>query len=167
MTLPILGVAGWKNSGKTTLVSGLVRELSSRGLRIATVKHAHHGFDLDHPGKDTFLHRQAGAAEVAIVSSKRLAIMRELRDEPEPTLRETIALMSPCDLVIVEGWKWEGHPKIETRRLTASDTAPLPPEANVIAIAADHPVASPLPVFAQDALAAIADFVVDRFQLRA
>jgi molybdopterin-guanine dinucleotide biosynthesis protein B len=155
----VLGVTGWKNSGKTTLVEKLVAELVRRGWKVATVKHAHHDFDVDKEGTDSFRHRAAGAFEVAIVSSRRWALMHELRDEAEPSLDAVLARLSPCDLVIVEGYKREGHPKIESRRRDAKDTTPLSAgDPTIVAIASDHAVTDDLPVFALDDIAAIADF---------
>ena len=125
MTQRVFGITGWKNSGKTTLTEKLVAELTRRGFRVSTVKHAHHDFDIDHEGADSYRHRLAGAVEVAVVSGRRWALMHELRGEDEPKLEEILARLAPCDLVLVEGYKREGHPKIETRRLDAKDTAPL------------------------------------------
>ena len=127
MTQKVFGVVGWKNSGKTTLVERLVAELTRRGFAISTVKHAHHGFDIDREGADSFRHREAGAVEVAIVSGRRWALMHELRGEDEPDLEAILARLAPCDLVLVEGYKKEPHAKIETRRKGAKDTAPLAP----------------------------------------
>lgn len=160
MTQRVLGVTGWKNSGKTTLVERLVSELTRRGWRVSTVKHAHHDFDIDKPGADSFRHRTAGASEVAIVSGRRWALMHELRGEEEPPLARILARLAPCDLVLVEGYKREAHPMIEARRLEARSREPLAPGApNVLAIAADHAVEdTALPVFALDDVAAIADF---------
>jgi molybdopterin-guanine dinucleotide biosynthesis protein B len=167
MTTPVLGIAGWKNSGKTTMVERLVAELASRGLRVATVKHAHHEFDVDVPGTDSFRHRQAGASEVAVVSSRRWVQMHELRGEPEPSLDEVLTHLSPADIVIVEGWKRGTHPKIELRRAGARDTERLAgSDGSVIAIASDHETDSgKLPVFDIDDVGAIADFVVKTFGL--
>jgi molybdopterin-guanine dinucleotide biosynthesis protein B len=160
VTTPVLGVAGWKNSGKTTLVIRLVEELTRRGWKISTVKHAHHDADVDHPGTDSFRHRQAGAHEVLLATGRRWALMHELREEPEPSLDELLRRLSPCDLVIVEGYKTGTHPKIETRRLAAKDRTPLPASANAIAIAADHPVArGALPAFGLDDIGDICDFI--------
>jgi molybdopterin-guanine dinucleotide biosynthesis protein B len=157
----VFGITGWKNSGKTTLTEKLVAELTRRGWRVSTVKHAHHDFDIDREGADSWRHRQAGAAEVAVVSGRRWALMHELRGEDEPRLDDILARLAPCDLVLVEGYKREGHPKIETRRLAAKDTAPLTAHDPAIrAIAADHDVTGEsLPVFRLDDVAAIADFV--------
>lgn len=158
----IFGISGWKNSGKTGLTVRLVAELTRRGYRISTIKHAHHDFDIDKPGADSFRHREAGAREVAIVSDKRFAIMHELGDEPEPRLDDILARLAPCDLVLIEGYKREPVPKIETRRLDARSREPLAPnDPHIVAIAADHPVTdTALPVFDLDDTAAIADFIV-------
>jgi molybdopterin-guanine dinucleotide biosynthesis protein B len=161
MTERVFGITGWKNSGKTTLAERLVAELSRRGWKVSTVKHAHHGFDVDTPGKDSHSHRLAGATEVLVSSGRRWALMHELRGENEPTLDEVLARLAPCDLVLVEGYKREGHKKIETRRTGAKDTTPLSAgDPSILAIAADHAVPdSALPVFDLDAVGAIADFI--------
>lgn len=168
MTQRVLGITGWKNSGKTTLAERLVAELTRRGWRVSTVKHAHHSFDIDKEGTDSFRHRQAGACEVAIVSGNRWALMHELRDEQEPDLDHILARLAPCDLILVEGYKRESHPKIEVRRLDAKDRSPLAAEdPKIVAIAADHDVTgTALPVFALDDVAAIADFVEARTGLK-
>ena len=164
MTTPLFGITGWKNSGKTTLTEKLVAELTRRGYRVSTVKHAHHDFDIDRQGADSWRHRMAGASEVAVVSGRRWALMHELRGEEEPTLADIVARLAPCDIVLVEGYKREGHDKIETRRLDAKDTRPLMPNDPAIrAIAADHPIADEqVPVFGLDDVASIADFIVAR-----
>lgn len=158
----IFGIAGWKNSGKTGLAVRLVTEFTRRGYRISTIKHAHHDFDIDKVGADSFRHREAGAHEVTIVSGTRYAIMHELRGEPEPGFDEILARLAPCDLVLIEGYKREPIPKIEARRLQASNREPLAPhDGHIVAIAADHPVedAGSLPVFDLDDTLAIADFI--------
>jgi molybdopterin-guanine dinucleotide biosynthesis protein B len=162
---PVIGIAGWKNSGKTTLVERLVAELVRRGWRVATVKHAHHEAQIDDGATDSARHRRAGAAEVALVTGARWAIVHELRGEEEPTLDEVLARLSPSDLVIVEGYKREPIPKIEVRRAEQASKEPLAAgDPNVIAIAADHAVADAgLPVFALDDIASIADFIAKRF----
>ncbi len=158
----VFGISGWKNSGKTGLTERLVAELTRRGYRISTIKHAHHDFDIDKPGADSFRHREAGAMEVAIVSGTRFAIMHELRDEPEPPLADVLARLAPCDLVLIEGYKREPVPKIEARRLEAKSREPLAPnDPHIVAIAADHMVAdSGLPVFDLNDTDSIADFIV-------
>src|SRR5918998_4137865 len=135
---PVFGVTGWKNSGKTTLVTRLVAEFTRRGYAVSTVKHAHHEFDIDKPNTDSFRHREAGAREVMIVSGHRWALMHELRDEAEPPLGAALERLSPCDLILVEGYKREGHPKIETRRRGAARGDPLAPgDPSIVAVAAD------------------------------
>jgi molybdopterin-guanine dinucleotide biosynthesis adapter protein len=162
----VIGITGWKNSGKTTLVEKLAAHFSGMGLRIATVKHAHHDFDIDHEGTDSFRHRKAGAREVAIVSARRWALMHELDGEQEPPLAEVLARLSPCDLVIVEGYKREGHAKIEVRR-SQSEPKLAPDDASIIAIAASAPVTGEsLPVFDLDDAIAIARFIAERFGLK-
>ena len=164
MTPPkIFGIAGWKNSGKTGLAVRLVTELIARGYTISTIKHAHHDFDIDKVGADSFRHRQAGAHEVTIVSGTRYAIMHELRGAPEPSLAEVLARIAPCDLVLIEGYKREPVPKIEARRLESKNREPLAPtDPHIAAIAADHPVSdTDLPVFDLDDTLAVADFILD------
>ncbi|WP_165219178.1 molybdopterin-guanine dinucleotide biosynthesis protein B [Affinirhizobium pseudoryzae] len=164
MTQPprVFGIAGWKNSGKTGLMVRLVTELTARGLKVSTIKHAHHDFDIDKVGADSYRHRQAGAHEVALVSGTRFAIMHELRGEPEPSFDDILARLAPCDLVLIEGYKREPVPKIEARRREASKTEALAPtDPHICAIAADHSVhGTDLPVFDLDDTKAIADFVL-------
>lgn len=156
----VIGVAGFKNAGKTTLVERLVTELTRRGRRISTVKHAHHSFDIDHEGRDSFRHRKAGATEVAVVSRQRFAVIHELRDEAEPTLGEILGMLAPCDLVIVEGYKRDGHDKIEVRNLALDHPALAGDDPTVVAIAATGPIAgAPVPVFSRDDVTALADFI--------
>ena len=133
----IIGLAGWSGSGKTTLVTKLIPRLIARGIKVSTLKHAHHGFDLDQPGKDSFFHRAAGATEVIISSAKRWAILHELREEPEWDLAALVAKMSPVDLVLVEGFKRDNFPKLEIHR--AANGKPLihPDDPYVVAIASD------------------------------
>jgi molybdopterin-guanine dinucleotide biosynthesis adapter protein len=159
----IFGISGWKNSGKTGLAVRLVEELTRRGFRVSTIKHAHHDFDIDKVGADSYRHRQAGAHEVALVSGTRFAIMHELRGAPEPSFEEILARLAPCDLVLIEGYKREPVPKIEARRLEAKNREPLAPtDPHIKAIAADHPVPdTTLPVFDLNDTMAIADFVLD------
>lgn len=157
----IFGITGWKNSGKTTLTCKLVEEFKRRGFRVATLKHAHHLFDVDHEGTDSYRHRKAGAGEVAIVSGRRWAIMHELEDGDEPSMQDMLARLSPCDLVLIEGYKCENHPKIEVRRLAALDQSPLPDiDASIRAMAADHEIAGAhIPVFSLDDIHGIADMI--------
>jgi molybdopterin-guanine dinucleotide biosynthesis protein B len=162
----VIGVAGFKNAGKTTLVEKLVSELSRRGFRISTVKHAHHSFDIDHEGRDSFRHRKAGATEVAVVSAQRWAIIHELHEDPEPSLDAILAKMAATDLVIVEGYKRDGHPKIEVRNLALDHPKLAEDDQTVIAIAANGVVnGEPVPVFDRDDVRNLCDFIVGKMDL--
>lgn len=166
---PVVGVTGWKNSGKTTLVTKIIAELTRRGYQVSSVKHAHHAFDVDHEGTDSFRHRQAGAIEVALVSGTRWALMHENQDnESEPGLADFLPRLAPRDIIVVEGYKREDFPKIEVRRTEARKHDPLAlTDPTVIAIAADHPVEdTDKPVFDINAVKEITDFVVETFNLR-
>lgn len=156
----VIGVAGFKNAGKTTLVEKLVAELTRRGHRVSTVKHAHHSFDIDHEGRDSFRHRKAGASEVAVVSRHRWAIIHESRDGEEPTLADVLAKLEPCDLVIVEGYKRDDHDKIEVRNLALSHPELAGEDPTVVAIAANGRIdGTPVPVFDRDDVSALAGFI--------
>ena len=157
----IIGLAGWSGSGKTTLIKKLIPSLIARGSSVSTLKHAHHGFDLDQPGKDSFFHRAAGATEVIISSARRWAILHELREEPEWDLPALVAKMSPVDLVLVEGFKRDALPKLEIHR--ADNGKPLihPDDPHIVAIAAD--IALPqakIPVIDLNDVEAIADLLL-------
>jgi molybdopterin-guanine dinucleotide biosynthesis adapter protein len=157
----IIGLAGWSGSGKTTLITKLLPRLIARGIKVSTLKHAHHGFDLDQPGKDSFFHRAAGATEVIISSAKRWAILHELREEPEWDLRGLVAKMSPVDLVLVEGFKRDAFPKLEIHR--AANGKPLinPDDPHIVAIASDVVLPQPrLPVVDLNDIEAIADLLL-------
>jgi molybdopterin-guanine dinucleotide biosynthesis protein MobB len=159
----IIGLAGWSGSGKTTLIKKLIPSLIARGLKVSTLKHAHHGFDLDQPGKDSFFHRAAGATEVIISSAKRWAILHELREEPEWDLAELVTKMSPVDLVLVEGFKRDKFPKLEIHR--AANDKPLihPDDPHIVAIASD--VALPnakVPVINLNDVETIVDLLLQR-----
>lgn len=164
----VFGVTGWKNSGKTTLAERLIAELAARGYRVASLKHAHHAFDIDHEGTDSWRHRAAGASEVAIVSSARWAVVNELRGAEEPSMEEMLAKLAPCDVVIVEGYKRESHPKIECRRMEGRKSEPLAPsDPHILAVASDHETdTGDLPRFDLDDVPGIADFVVGRLSLQ-
>jgi molybdopterin-guanine dinucleotide biosynthesis adapter protein len=162
----IIGVAGFKNSGKTTLVEKLVRHLTSLGLRISTVKHAHHSFDIDHEGRDSFRHRKAGASQVAVISNERTAIIHELRGATPPTLDAVLAQLAPCDLVIVEGYKRDSHDKIEVRNLDINHPVLAGEDPTVVAIAANGAISdAPVPVFDRDDVAALAGFIIKHCKL--
>ncbi|HTQ35058.1 MAG TPA: molybdopterin-guanine dinucleotide biosynthesis protein B [Stellaceae bacterium] len=160
--MQVFGLAGWSGSGKTTLLARLIPELVGRGLTVSTIKHAHHEFDIDQPGKDSWLHRQAGAAEVMVASSRRFALMHELREAPEPSLDELVARMAPVDLLLIEGFKAHPHPKLEVHRPSVGKPFLYPDDAHIVGIASDIDLAAPLPVLPLDAIAAIADFILDR-----
>lgn len=162
----VFGIVGWKNSGKTTLVVGLVRELAARGHRVSTVKHAHHEFDVDQPGKDSYLHREAGASEVMISSANRWALMHETTGAPEPDLDALLTHMSDVDLVLVEGFKSGTHEKLEIRM--SEKGAPILAEQDdqVVAFACDGGEWLPdLPRFALNDIAGIAGFIEQRYGL--
>ena len=165
-THKVLGIVGWKNSGKTTLVEALVREMTAHGLRISTIKHAHHAFDIDVPGKDSFRHREAGAYEVIVASGHRWALMHELREAIEPPMEELIARLAPCDLVLIEGFKRGRHPKIEVARFAREEGLIADEDSTVIAVATDNLILAgrhlALPL--NDATA-IARFIRQRFNL--
>jgi molybdopterin-guanine dinucleotide biosynthesis adapter protein len=160
---PLVGIAGWKKSGKTTLTTRLIAEFTRRGLRVATIKHAHHNFQIDDAETDSARHRKAGAAQVAVVSAKRWAMITEIRgDESEPDFIYVIAKIAPCDLIIVEGYKSQPIPKIEARRTASFTHTPLAADdPHILAIAADHTVldAAGLPVFTLDDIGPIADLI--------
>ncbi len=156
----IVGLAGWSGSGKTTLVTSVIPVLVRRGLKVATIKHAHHGFDIDQPGKDSWLHREAGASEVAVVSSRRWAIVHELGDEPEPPLGDVLAKLSPVDLVIVEGFKRYAHPKLEVYRAAVGKPLLHPDDDCIVAIATDAPLKeAQVPVVMLDDVESIANIL--------
>lgn len=162
----LLGIVGFKNAGKTTLVERLLLELTSRGYKIASIKHAHHEFDIDHEGRDSWRHRKAGASEVAIVSKHRWALVHELRGAREPTLEEIAAKLEPCDLVITEGYKWESHPKIEVRNVELGHPKLTPDDKTIIAVAANKLIPDcPVPVFDREEGQKIAQFIIDRMRL--
>jgi molybdopterin-guanine dinucleotide biosynthesis protein B len=158
---PVIGIAGWKNSGKTTLAVRLIEEFTQRGLKVSSIKHSHHDVHLDGQESDSAFHRRAGAGEVALVGANRWALIHELEDEPAPSLHDILTRMSPCDLVIVEGYKSALIPKIEVRRSAQQDHRPLAPDdPNIVAIASDHPTErGALPLFTLDDVQGIAGFI--------
>lgn len=160
----VFGFAGWSGSGKTTLIETLVPRLTAAGLRVSLVKHAHHDFDVDRPGKDSHRHRMAGCAEVLVTSSVRWALMHELRGTPELTLAGALAQLSPCDLALVEGWKRAAIPKLEIWRATLGKPPLHPGDARIVGIATDGParLTVALPAFDLQDAAAIATFVVEK-----
>ena len=158
--MKIFGVTGWKNSGKTGLVERLVAEFIYRGLSVSTLKHAHHTFDVDHPGRDSYRHRVAGAKEVLLVSKNRWAIMHELRDEDEPNLAEILTKIEKVDLVIIEGFKRDRHPKIESFREETKTPVLALQDDTIVAVAACSSLPDlSIPVFDLDSTSEIADFI--------
>lgn len=157
--MKIYGVTGWKNAGKTGLMERLVTEFTARGLRVSTIKHSHHSADVDRAGTDSHRHRQAGAQEVVLASSVRVAIMQELRGAPEPPLSELLARLNPVDLVLIEGYKHEPHPKVEAYRAEAGNDLIAPGDPSIQAVASDVALDLDRPVFDLNDTAAIADFI--------
>lgn len=159
----VIGFTGWSGAGKTTLLKRVIPRLIGRGLTVSTVKHAHHGFDVDHPGKDSYAHRIAGATEVLVSSPLRFALMHELRGAPEPELHELLTHLAPVDLVIVEGFKREPHPKLEVHRAVVGKPYIFPDDPDIVAIASDGPVPdATIPALALDDVQAIVDLLVER-----
>ena len=161
--MKVFGLAGWSGSGKTTLLVRLIPALVARGLSVSTIKHAHHAFDVDRPGKDSHSHRLAGAREVMVSSANRFALMHELRGAPEPTVEELVARMSPVDLLLIEGFKHYAHDKLEVHRPALGKPLLAPGDPRVVAVASDAPLEGlPVPRLPLDDIEAIAGFVVDR-----
>jgi len=159
--MKVYGVVGWKNAGKTTLVERLVAEIAGRGFSVSTVKHTHHGVDVDQKGKDSFRHRAAGARQVILSSSARWAVMTELRGAPEAPLKELLGHLDPVDLVIVEGYKRDGHPKVEAWRAETGQPLIARDDPTVRAIASnDAPEGASQPVIGLDDIAGVADFIL-------
>lgn len=162
----ILGIAGYSGSGKTTLLEKLIPILRGQGLTVSVIKHAHHNFDIDRPGKDSFRHREAGAQEVLIVSGQRWALMHELRNEPEPGLDALIARLSPCDLLLVEGYKFSDIPKLEIHRSETGHPLLHPADANIIAVVTDSKQDFSVPRLDIDAPQQVADHILKYFSLK-
>jgi len=159
--MKIFGLAGWSGSGKTTLLTQLIPELVRRGVTVSTMKHAHHEFDVDQPGKDSYRHREAGATEVMISSARRFALMHELRGAPEPMLEELIQHMTPVDLLLVEGFKAHGHDKLEVHRATLGKPLLCTEDRRIIAVASDAPIPNlKLPRVDLNDVPAVADLIL-------
>lgn len=158
--MKLFGVTGWKNNGKTTLVERLVTEITKRGLIVSTIKHAHHAFDVDHKGRDSYRHRAAGAQEVLVGSGARWALIHELRGAPEPTMDELLARLSPCDLVLIEGYKRGPHPKVEAYRAEAGKELIASDDDTIRLIATDTPLDLERPQLDLDDITGIADFIL-------
>jgi molybdopterin-guanine dinucleotide biosynthesis protein B len=159
------GFAGWSGSGKTTLIEKLIPLFAKRGLRVSLLKHAHHTFDVDQPGKDSYRHRHAGATEVLVTSSRRWVLMHELRGAKEPTFEEQVKHLSPCDLVIVEGFKFAPIPKLEVWRAETGEGLLHPNDPHIVAVASDTKVETKLPLLDLNDPAAIAAFVLSHLKL--
>ena len=163
--MKIFGVTGWKNSGKTSLMERLITEFTARGLSVSSIKHAHHSFDIDHPGRDSYRHRDAGARQVLLASRNRWALMHELRDEDEPSLGDLLKQLSPVDLVLIEGYKRDRHPKIEAHRKETGQPLIAPEDETIVAVASDASVAIDRPVLDLNDTASIANFIAQHLKL--
>ena len=159
--MKVIGFAGWSGSGKTTLIERVIGIVTARGIRVSLIKHAHHAFDVDHEGKDSWRHRHAGCGEVLISSGKRWALMHELKAEPEPTLDELLAKLSDCDLAIVEGFKRAPIPKVEIYRESLGKPKLFPGDSHIIAVVTDSDVDTALPCVDINNPEAVADFVLE------
>ena len=157
----VFGVTGWKNAGKTGLMERLVAEINGRGHSVSTLKHAHHTFDVDHPGKDSHRHRLAGASQVLLASTERWALMNEHRGAEEPSLSELLAKLEPVDVVLIEGWKRDSHPKVEAWRAETGNPLIAPNDPTILAVASDTSFEIDRPMFDLDDTAAIANFILD------
>ena len=164
--MKVFGIAGYSGSGKTTLLEKLIPQFTARGLRVSVIKHAHHGFDIDRPGKDSYRHREAGASEVLLSCNDRWALMHERRDGSDVTLDDLLARLAPCDLVLVEGFKQEPIPKLEVYRPENGKPPLFPERSDIVAVASNVALATTLPRLALDDVAAIADFVMNTLQFQ-
>jgi molybdopterin-guanine dinucleotide biosynthesis protein B len=166
--MQVFGIAGWSGSGKTTLLKELIPTLIGRGLSVSSMKHAHHDFDIDQPGKDSYEHRAAGAREVMISSANRWALMHEVKGDAEPSLDMLIARMSPVDLLLVEGFKWETHPKLEVHRPGIGKPLLQPDDPHIVAVASDAKLGGlSVPLLELADITGIADFIMRRCNLQA
>jgi molybdopterin-guanine dinucleotide biosynthesis protein B len=163
--MKIFGVTGWKNSGKTGLMERLISEFTTRGLTVSSIKHAHHSFDIDHPGRDSYRHRDAGARQVLLASRNRWALMHELRHEDEPSLGDLLKQLSPVDLVLIEGYKRDRHPKIEAHRKETGQPLIAPEDETIVAVASDTSVAIDRPVLDLNDTASIVNFIAQHLEL--
>jgi len=164
--MKIFGFAGWSGSGKTTLIEQLIPRFVQRGLRVSLIKHAHHTFDVDQPGKDSYRHRHAGAAEVLVTSSRRWVLMHELRGAQEPSFEEQVRRISPCDLLFVEGFKHAPIPKLEVWRQATGEPLLHPNDPHIVAVASDAKVDTTLPLLDLNDVAGISEFILKKLELR-
>jgi len=158
--MKIFGFAGWSGSGKTTLIEQLIPRFAKRGLKVSLIKHAHHSFDVDQPGKDSYRHRHAGAVEVLVTSSRRWVLMHELRGEQEPSIEEQMRHVSPCDLLLVEGFKHAQIPKLEVWRAATGEPLLHPNDPEIVAVASDERIETRLPLLDLGDVDGIAAFIV-------
>lgn len=156
----VFGFAGYSGSGKTTLIENVIPRMVTAGLKVSLIKHAHHGFDIDRPGKDSYRHREAGCTQVLLTSDQRWALMHELRGAPEPQLAEQLALLAPCDLVLVEGYKASPIPKLEVHRPAHGQPPMYPENASIVAVASDERIDTRLPLLDINDYDGIAEFVL-------
>ena len=163
--MKIFGVTGWKNSGKTGLMERLITEFTARGLTVSSIKHAHHSFDIDHPGRDSYRPRDAGARQVLLASRNRWALMHELRNEDEPSLGDLLKHLLPVDLVLIEGYKRDRHPKIEAHRKETGQPLIAPEDETIVAVASDTSVTIDRPVLDLNDTASIANFIAQHLKL--
>ena len=163
--MKVFGFAGWSGSGKTTLIEKLIPRFAARGLKVSLIKHAHHTFDVDQPGKDSYRHRIAGATEVLVTSSRRWVLMHELRGAQEPSFDEQLRHLSPCDLLIVEGFKHAPIPKLEVWRAVTGEGMLHPQDPHIVAVASDAKVETKVPLLDLNDDAAIADFIARHLKL--
>jgi molybdopterin-guanine dinucleotide biosynthesis adapter protein len=163
--MKIFGFAGWSGSGKTTLIEKLIPRFVARGLRVSLIKHAHHTFDVDQPGKDSYRHRHAGASEILVTSSRRWVLMHELRGDQEPSFDEQIRHLSPCDLLLVEGFKFAPIPKLEVWRAEPGEPLLHPKDPHIVAVASDAKVDAKVPLLDLNDHAAIETFIVKHLKL--
>jgi molybdopterin-guanine dinucleotide biosynthesis protein B len=161
----IFGFAGWSGSGKTTLIEQLIPRFVRRGLRVSLIKHAHHTFDVDHPGKDSYRHRHAGAAEILVTSSRRWVLMHELRGAQEPSFEEQVKRISPCDLLLVEGFKFAQIPKLEVWRAETGEPLLHPNDSHIVAVASDAKIETRLPLLNLNDAEGVSRFILDYLKL--
>jgi molybdopterin-guanine dinucleotide biosynthesis protein B len=164
--LKVFGFAGYSGAGKTTLIENLIPRFVLEGLTVSLIKHAHHGFDIDRPGKDSYRHREAGCSEVLLTSDQRWVLMHELRGRREPTLEDQLAILSPCDLALVEGYKASAIPKLEVHRPAHGRPLMFPENPHIVALASDVPIETSLPLFDLNDYDRIAGFVMTYLQIR-
>ena len=164
--MKVFGFAGYSGAGKTTLIENLIPRFVLEGLTVSLIKHAHHGFDIDRPGKDSYRHREAGCSEVLLTSDQRWVLMHELRGRREPTLEDQLAILSPCDLALVEGYKASAIPKLEVHRPAHGRPLMFPANPHIVALASDVPIETSLPLFDLNDYDRIAGFVMTYLQIR-